>query len=97
MLADALFNLCNHIEAVFWIVVGVVCVGCAFRRNGVAAQRCWQAAYAFIAFGLSDIAEVRTGAWWRPWWLLVWKSICVAALLALLVDYLRRRRPPTTS
>ncbi|MFP4103756.1 sensor histidine kinase [Coleofasciculus sp.] len=54
----------------------------------------YQALMAFITFfffGLSDIIEVQTGAWWRPWWLLVWKSLCVFSMGALLINYLRSR------
>ena len=58
------------------------------RRQGRASAA--SAAVVFIAFGVSDIVETTTGAWWRPWWLLVWKGVCVLALLTLFV---RWRRP----
>jgi hypothetical protein len=47
------------------------------------------AAGTFVLFGASDLIEVRTGAWWRPWWLLAWKAACVFALIVLLVGYYR--------
>jgi hypothetical protein len=34
-------------------------------------------ASALLPFGISDLVETRTGAWYSPWWLLVWKAICV--------------------
>ncbi len=91
-IGDSFFSTSNYPEAALWICVGLVCVGYAFRRSGIIRRRCWQAACVFIAFGLSDVVEVRTGAWWRPWWLLAWKGLCVAALMALLYDHCRRRR-----
>ena len=47
------------------------------------------AAVTFCAFGVSDIVEVETGAWWRPWWLLVWKGLCIVVLLVLLWQHYR--------
>jgi hypothetical protein len=37
----------------------------------------------FAFFGLSDLVEVTTGAWWRPWWLLAWKAACLLGLIAI--------------
>lgn len=89
---DLFFALSNYIEAAFWILVGFVCASYAIRRLGVIRRRCWQAACTFVAFGGSDIVEVQTGAWWHPWWLLVWKGVCIVVLIVLLVDYWRRPR-----
>ncbi|MEP3477914.1 MAG: hypothetical protein ABJZ55_01585 [Fuerstiella sp.] len=36
-----------------------------------------------ILFAVSDWIELSTGAWWKPWWLFVWKAICVASLIGL--------------
>ena len=86
------FEVGNYVEAGLWTFVALVCVVYAFRRTGLTRRRCWQAAFVFFVFGCSDIVEAQTGAWWRPWWLLVWKVICVVALVALLVDYRQKRR-----
>lgn len=32
---------------------------------------------ALMAFSWSDYVELRTGAWWRPWWLLMLKGTCL--------------------
>jgi hypothetical protein len=45
----------------------------------------------FFLFGLSDIVEVQTGAWWSPWWLFVWKVSCGLSMIILLWLYLRDR------
>lgn len=77
-------------EAVFWIALAVVVVAVMVRRRRVGA---WSLALAIVLvmFGISDVVENHTGAWWRPWWLLVWKTVCVAALAALGVAAYRRR------
>ncbi len=91
VLAQSFFATANHIEATFWIVVGLISAGYALRRTGALANRCWLAAFLFTMFGFSDVVEVQTGAWWRPWWLFAWKAVCVLGLLALLADHWRRR------
>lgn len=88
---DSFFVTANYAEAALWGLIAVLCAAYALRRSGVARRRSWQAAAAFLVFGLSDVVEVHTGAWWRPRWLLVWKAACVVVLLALAVDAYRRR------
>jgi len=41
----------------------------------------------FVAFAGSDIVELHTGAWWRPWWLLCWKGACLFGLLSVAIAY----------
>lgn len=47
---------------------------------------------AFLAFGISDLVEEGTGAWWRPLWLLLLKSGCIAVFGHGLWEHLRLRR-----
>ena len=86
------FRFLNFVEAGLWVVVAVVAAAIGARRSGRVRARCFVLAATLIAFGLSDVVETTTGAWWRPWWLLCWKAICVAILLALLVEHYRGRR-----
>ena len=64
---DAL-QIFNSVEAIWWMLVGVFVFVKAQsavpsrRRLGVASA-VW-----FVLFGVSDVAEVLTGAWWRPLW-----------------------------
>ena len=87
------FQLLNYAESALWAVCGVVAaaVGLRQRHRGVRA-RCLLLAVTLLAFGGSDVAEASSGAWWEPWWLLVWKVACVLVLLALLAEYAWRRR-----
>ncbi len=84
------FRAANYIEAAVWIVIGLGLAGAAIRF-APARQRLSAAAIVLIAFGVSDIVETQTGAWYHPWWLLVWKGLCVIALVTLLIDHYRRR------
>ena len=89
---DPTFVLSNHIEAGLWSVIAIAIAIAAVYQQGVFRRDCIVAAITFVIFGGSDVVEATTGAWWRPWWLLVWKGACLFALLVLLVRYVRRRR-----
>ena len=83
----------NYIEAFFWFVIGLV--HCGFLIRPALRGSKLVAACTFFAFGASDLVEMYTGAWWRPWWLLIWKAMCILVLLVLLVrnaKYLRASR-----
>ena len=90
--SNDIFRIGNYVEAGLWIVIAVVFGILALRVVNSTSHRCIIAAAVFALFGLSDIVEVRTGAWWRPWWLLTWKAACVTAMLWLLWDYAQGRR-----
>jgi hypothetical protein len=88
---DPTFVLSNHIEAGLWTVIGIgMAIGAVYQR-GVVRRDCIVAAITFAIFGASDLVEATTGAWWRPWWLLLWKAACLFAFLVLIIRYVRRR------
>lgn len=41
----------------------------------------WLLPLSFAVFGVSDLIESETGAWWRPWWLFGMKAACVLGFL----------------
>ena len=83
----------NALEALFWLVVGAGFVVRAFRRPSALPRRLlFVAGVACIAFGGSDVVEIRTGTWFRPWWLLAWNVACVVTLIACLVWYRNVKR-----
>ena len=87
----------NYAEALIWFVVaGLLIVG-GISGSRLLRSPAWQASVAFLVFGLSDLIEVRTGAWWRPWWLLVIKAACVAVLCISYVRYRAHVRRPKSS
>lgn len=82
----SIFQLANIAEGVLWSSVGLV-VALVYKRRTSSLI-----AIVLLFFGASDWIEAATGAWWRPWWLLVWKLACVAILTVAVVIYWRRRR-----
>ncbi len=68
---------CNYIEAGFWSSFGVVATLGLWRQARRLTPFSLIAGSVLILFGLSDLVEARTGAWWRPWWLLLWKAVCL--------------------
>ncbi|MEQ8754129.1 MAG: hypothetical protein RID09_11510 [Coleofasciculus sp. G1-WW12-02] len=90
-LLEAIYQKGNYIEAGIWIAIALGFGVRIIRRSGTERYQALMAFLTFFFFGLSDIIEVQTGAWWRPWWLFVWKSLCVFSMAALLINYLRSR------
>lgn len=88
--ASPFFETANRIEAAvrFILAAGLLTVGIQRSRR---RRLVLLAAITLIAFGFSDLVETKTGAWWRPWWLLVWKVACVLALAAITCIAVRRR------
>ncbi len=81
----------NYVEAGLWIALGLGAAVQAIRFRGAVRRDLIVLTLNLVAFGLSDIIETRTGAWWRPLWLLAWKTACVGVMLVLLSAYVRRR------
>ena len=82
----------NTIEIGIWCATATVVAVVALRRTGAARRDGLLASVVLVAFGVSDYAEIRTGGeWWTPWWLLLWKAVCVVTLLSLLIRARGRR------
>lgn len=82
----------NLVEAVWWMAVALI-VGTG--RLGVAELHGWPKrllVVAFFLFGVSDLIEFRTGAWWRPASLLMLKVACIAAFIAGVVAVAIRQK-----
>lgn len=87
--ADVFHAVFNQAEAGLWFVIALVL---ATRLRMVLPWR-WLLPAAFAVFGVSDLIEVQTGAWWEPWWLLVMKAACVLVFLLAWQAHRRQRRP----
>jgi hypothetical protein len=74
----------NYAEAAFWWLLSLLFLVRAVRGEHRWRQDQFILAIAFAGFGLSDLIEVGTGAWWRPWWLLALKTVCLLAIVRLL-------------
>jgi hypothetical protein len=82
---DPLFVHANHVEAALWAAFALVVLLSGRSRSRLTL------ATALLLFGISDLVEARTGAWYRPWWLLTWKAACLAVMLALGILYKSRQ------
>jgi len=51
----------------------------------------------FLAFGISDLIELSTGAWWRPPGLLVFKGVCLLGIVGSCLSLRRNQRPAPVS
>jgi hypothetical protein len=84
------FAVFNYSEAGVWIVFSVI-----FGVSALATRRFKRLflvfCITFLLFGVSDIIEVQTGAWWRPFWLLLLKASCVISLVVCWIRYFRLR------
>ena len=80
------FEIANYFEAALWAGMALWSARRAMRTQN---WRMWALAIALFLFGGSDLVEVQTGAWYRPWWLLAWKGACLAAIAVVLVQHRR--------
>lgn len=86
---DPIFVWTNRAEGLLWISMGVGIWLWGRRRDARARRLAVQAMIVLVLFGVSDLVEATTGAWWRPWWLFVWKAGCVVLLIWLFARLLR--------
>ena len=80
----------NAVEVVIWCGIGLEFLRRGFVTGVISRRLASIAGVTFLLFGLSDVVELQTGAFWRPWWLLVWKGICIALFVWL---WISRRSP----
>jgi hypothetical protein len=82
----------NGLEAILWSALAIV-IAIRFRKADAALRRLsWMTAALLVAFAVSDVIEMQTGAWWRPVGLLVLKGVCLAGLTGCFVAMIRRAR-----
>jgi vacuolar-type H+-ATPase subunit I/STV1 len=79
----------NYIESVLWFIIAIGLLVYSFKlgKSDASFKICLIASVAFVAFGVSDIIEAQTGAWWRPFSLLVLKAICVVTFVLCFFKY----------
>lgn len=85
-------DLFNGFEAAFWFGLAGF-VFWRFGRAGSPMRRlALQATGWLLLFGVSDVIEVFTGAWWRPLGLLILKGACLCGLFYCGWRAIQRRR-----
>ena len=90
-LAQRIMASFNFWEAWLWLAIAAGVLLSGLIRSKPDRDIALVCAATLGVFGLSDFVEMHTGAWWRPWWLLLWKGTCVVALAAVYVWYRRRK------
>lgn len=78
----------NLLEAILWCAIGITVLVRSFTTK-VHVRLLQILALSFIVFSLTDLIEVRTGAWWRPPWLLALKLMCTVTFGLCLRRYSR--------
>jgi hypothetical protein len=89
---DDFFAIANRVEAGLWFAISVGLTARSFFVPGRLRTIYWELAVAFALFGVSDLIEAHTGAWWRPPWLLALKGGCLVAIAGGFLAYYRARR-----
>jgi len=82
----------NLIEAGVWFVLSLALLVYALRSAQRLRRVLFVLVLALAIFGVSDLVEARTGAWWKPWWLFAWKAACVVTLFFGLLRYYRLKK-----
>jgi len=88
-MSSGLFNL---YEGIFWVMLGLVVLVLLlskrlpdeFHKLGVLSS------IVLITFGISDFLQSKLGSFFQEGleWLLIWKYVCVAGLVYMIVWYL---------
>jgi hypothetical protein len=79
----------NVFEAAFWVIVGIAVLVRSRNTDRRVRVIASVASLAFLAFAATDLIELRTGAWYRPWGLLASKALCLTTLAACYGLYLQ--------
>lgn len=82
----------NEIEACVWLAIAIGFLVYSFTATGKKRKIGNICFAAFLIFGISDIIESKTGAWWKPLWLLAVKISCVATFIYCYLKYLSIRK-----
>ena len=83
----------NYFEAGFWFVIAVALFLGTSRAEPRVKRVGVVALLAVSVFGISDLIEAQTGAWWRPWWLFFIKAACVLVFADCLRRYRQIKKP----
>jgi len=87
----------NQLESLLWFSIALILIGQAFFNKLVSPYKILmlQSAIAFVLFGISDLIEAKTGAWWKPWPLLVFKGCCLISFAYFFTCYLKIKKSKT--
>lgn len=83
-------QILNLAEGILWISIACVFLVRLHRlqQNRDLAITC---SIAFALFGVSDLIEISTRAWYQPLPLFILKAVCVVSFITVYIIYRRRR------
>jgi len=88
-MVETVFNAC---EAGLWLMFAVIVFGRYGRAPPGVKRVARVMALLFVLFGISDLIEIESGAWWRPPGLLLFKGACLIGLTWCFVVLWRRKQ-----
>lgn len=85
-------TLFNSVEAAWWWLMAAAVLVSGQRFRGTTPRLRLILTCFLVMFGMSDLIEIQTGAWWRPRGLLILKGTCLTGLVVCAFLVMRRRR-----
>jgi len=82
----------NYIESILWFSCAAILFVAGINTGGMHGRYfkvICVVVPTFVALGISDVIEAYTGAWWRPWPLLLLKVTCVVIIAGCYYRYHR--------
>jgi hypothetical protein len=87
----------NFIESLVWFAVALTFLFNVKGKKISANQRLsWLLGGLFVVFGISDLIEIKTGGWWKPWWLFLLKAVCLIGIIISMFFIFKERRKNNT-
>ena len=81
----------NVVEAVIWFALAARFLFFAVKRKSPLKKAFLVFAITLFVFGISDIIETQTGAWYKPWGLFMLKAVCVVLIAGCVGVFFRNR------
>lgn len=80
------YELFNYLEAGLWFLFSLIFLFKS-RNDQINKTTFIALCITLFFFGISDIIEVQTGAWWKPVGLLLLKAGCVVSMIIFFAKY----------
>ena len=84
------YALFNYLEAGVWFLFSLIFI-IKSRQDRFNKKIFTALGVTLFLFGISDIIEVQTGAWWKPVGLFLLKAGCVVSMIIFFTKYYIRK------
>jgi ribose/xylose/arabinose/galactoside ABC-type transport system permease subunit len=81
----------NYVEAAIWFLIAIIVLFYQLKKRTPFGRIFYSLSFIIFIFGISDIIEAHTGAWWKPWWLLVLKGACIISMVWCVVKISKKK------